>query len=98
MVSDPDKFVIIAFQEGGGANLGKSPLAPKPKLLGIKFQATLLFSDISIQHTVYALACTHSRKFALALISKTTKKYSLGQLCTDPVLVNYWIREGGVKQ
>ena len=62
MVSDSDKFVIIAFQEGGGANLGKSPLAPKrcvgstlpikPKLLGIKFRATLLFLDISIRRTV----------------------------------------------
>ena len=29
----------------------------------------------------------HAKKFALALISKTTKKYPLGQLCADPVLV-----------
>ena len=34
-----------------------------------------------------SIRCTLARKFALALISKTTKKYPLGQLCTDPVLV-----------
>ena len=72
-------------------HLGKrcvgSTLPIKPKLLGIKFRATFLFLDMSIRRTVYVLACTHARKIALALISKVTKKYPLGHLCTDPVLV-----------